>query len=83
MFDQILTTALGKYGIGAAVCLYIFKTLFDLFSGNLLRYIKAIDTNTEAINKLTKDIRIAFVNIKEVREKTNLGPLVKPDDLEQ
>jgi hypothetical protein len=83
MFDQIFTTALSKYGIPAAVALYIFKTLFDLFSGNLLRYIKAIDANTAAVNKLSKDLQIAFVNIKEIRDKNQMGPISKPGELEQ
>ncbi len=83
MFDQIFTTALGKYGLGAAIALYIFKTLFDLFSGNLLRYIKAIDANTLAVTKLSRDLQIAFVNIKEIRDKTQMGPISKPGELEQ
>ena len=83
MFDQIFATALGKYGLTAAICLYIFKTLFDLFTGNLLRYIKAIDSNTEALNKLSKDLQIAFVNIKEIRDKNQMGPISKPGELEQ
>ncbi len=83
MFDQIFNAALGKYGVGVAVGLYIFKTLWDLFSGNLARYVKAIDANTVAVDKLTKDIHIAFVNIKEIRDKTQMGPISKPGDLEQ
>ncbi len=83
MFDQIFTVALGKYGIGVAVALYIFKTLFDLFSGNLLRYIKAIDANTAALEKMSHDLQIAFVNIKEIRDKSGMGPISKPGDLEQ
>ncbi len=78
MFDQIMTTALGKYGVGAAVCLYIFKTLFDLFSGNLLRYMHAIDDNTKALTKLSTDLQIAFLNIKELRDKNQMGPISKP-----
>ncbi len=78
MFDQILTSALQKYGIGAAIGLYIFKTLWDLFSGNMFRYIKAIESNTTAIEKLTKDIHVAFLNIKEVRDKNQMGPISKP-----
>jgi hypothetical protein len=83
MFDQIMTTALGKYGVLSAVALYIFKTLFDLFSGNLLRYIKAIDQNTEALKKVSHDLQIAFVNIKEIRDKNQMGPISKPGELEQ
>lgn len=78
MLDQIMTTALQKYGIGAAIALYIFKTLWELFSGNLSRYIKAVDSNTAAITKLTRDLRISFMNLKEVRDKLQMGPLVKP-----
>jgi len=78
LIDEIMTTALQKYGIGAAIGLYIFKTLWDLFSGNLQRYIKSIDANTAAIEKLTKDLRISFMNLKEVRDKLQMGPLVKP-----
>ena len=78
MFDEIITTALGKYGITAAVLLYICKTLFDLFSGNLLRYVKAIDSNTKALEKLSCDIQIAFFNIKEIRDKNQMGPVSKP-----
>lgn len=83
MFDQIITSALQKYGLAAAIALYIFKTLFDLFSGNLLRYIKAIDANTAAVEKLSHDIQIAFINIKEIRDKNQMGPISKPGDLEQ
>jgi hypothetical protein len=82
MIDQIFTTALQKYGIFAAVALYIAKTLFDLFSGNLLRYIKAIDANTAALEKLTKDLQIAFFNLKEIRDKNQMGPISKPGELE-
>ncbi len=84
MLDEIMTTALQKYGIGAAIALYIFKTLWELFSGNLQRYVKAVDANTAAITKLTRDLRIAFMNIKEVRDKNQMGPLVKPvEDYDQ
>lgn len=82
MFDQILTSALQKYGIASAISLYIFKTLWDLFSGNLFRYVKAIEANTVAIEKLTdkvsKDLRVAFLNIKELRDKNQMGPISKP-----
>lgn len=77
MFDEIMTTALGKYGILASVALYIFKTLFDLFSGNLTHYIKAIDANTKALEALSKDVKVAFLNIKEVRDKNQMGPLTR------
>jgi len=83
MLDQILTTALQKYGIMAAIALYIGKTLFDLFTGNLLRYIKAIDANTAALEKMSHDLQIAFINIKEIRDKNQMGPISKPGDLEQ
>ncbi len=82
MFDQIFTTAIQKYGLFAAIALYIFKTLFDLFSGNLLRYIKAIDANTAALEKMSRDLQIAFVNIKEIRDKNQMGPISKPGELE-
>lgn len=83
MIDQIFNTALEKYGITAAVVLYIAKTLFDLFSGNLLHYIKAIDANTAAVNKLSKDLQTAFFNIKELRDKTAMGPISKPSEVDQ
>lgn len=88
MIDQLFSAALEKYGIMSAIALYIFKTLWDLFSGNLFRYIKAIEANTLALEKLTKDMHVAFFNIKEVREKTQMGPISKlpsdiPDEVEQ
>ncbi len=79
MWDQIFQTAIEKYGLYSAIVLYIFKTLWDLFQGNLFHYIKAIDENTKALEKVSRDIHIAFINIKEVREKNQMGPLTKPD----
>lgn len=88
MLDQLFSAALEKYGIMSAIALYIFKTLWDLFSGNLFTYIKAINENTEALKKLSRDMHVAFFNIKEVREKNQMGPISKlpseiPDEVEQ
>ena len=50
-----------------------------MFKGTATRYIKALDNNTVAIEKIHKDLQVAFLNIKEIRDKTNLGPLSKLD----
>lgn len=75
MFDLILE----KYGIKAAIVVFLLKTLWDVARGTGARYIKALNDNTAAIDKLRADLRTAFYNIKELREKNGLGPISKPE----
>lgn len=79
---EIFNLILEKYGLKTAIILFILKTFWEVVVGSTKKYIKAIDTNTEAINKLTvkmdkvsEDLRVAFINIKQIRAKQEMGPL--------
>jgi hypothetical protein len=83
---EIFNTILEKYGLKAAVLVFLLKTIWEVVVGSTKKYIKAIDTNTEAliklnarIDKMSEDLRTAFHNIKELRLKTQMGKVTKPE----
>lgn len=85
--DPLMLAIMKEYGVLAAVVVYLAKTLiWDPLRGSTNRYIKAINDNTKELKDFREEtknnFRIAFHNIKEVRDKNGLGPVTKPTDLE-
>ena len=74
---------INHYGIWTVAGIYIAKTVYDVLVGSTARYIKAIDSNTDALKKVSKDLRVAFHNLKEIREKAGLGPVSTPPEFDQ
>lgn len=75
--NEILLEIINRYGITTAAVVFILKTIFDIFRGQTTKYIKAIEANTVAIDKLRQDLQVAFLNIKQLRDKSGLGPISK------
>lgn len=76
---DLLSVVFDKYGLRAAVALFIAKTIWDMVLGSTRKYIKAIEDNTGAVDKLRKDLQIAFHNIRLL----NNGKIDMPSDEKQ
>lgn len=69
-------------GIVGAVFFFIFKQLWGWIIGSAKIRLKTLSENTEALvkmdaklDKINKDMMVAFANIKEIREKNSMGPI--------
>lgn len=80
---DLFNTVLEKFGFKAALVLYVVKTIYELIIGATKKYIKTINENTQAINdmrvetrirldKIDRDLQIAFFNIEDINQGKNL-----------
>lgn len=78
-----LLKAVDSYGIAPVTILFLIYMIYQMAGFNVRKSIKALDANTEEIKKLRKDLRVAFKNIRTLREKAGIGELENLTDLEQ
>lgn len=83
-----------KWGWAGVVILFALDKLAHWAYGSTRKFIEAVNTNTSAVQKLQiqqeitntnilkfqNDLRTAFFNIRELRDKDGLGPLSRPVD---
>ncbi len=91
---EISDIIIQKWGLGGIAAFYIADKIVHWIWGSTTKWIASVDANTKAVEKLSAkvdlldttvkkyngDMRIAFYNIREIREKTGMGQLSKPVD---
>lgn len=80
---ETLLLAINKYGIGPITIVFLVYVIYQISGWGVRRSINALDANTVALNKLSKDVRIAFHNIKKLREKAGMGDVELPPNFDQ
>lgn len=83
---ELFNMVLEKWGLKAAIVVFLLKTVWELVIGSTKKYISAINANTVATNKLTlrvdklsEDLQVAFFNIKSIKK----GKLEMPSERDQ